>query len=131
MATRRNYAVRNPAAPVSKGPRIRIAYETWTPEDVEFGDTDDTGWLDEEGVSMRPDEYDQEEGRTVVDMAVKFLREEGATEPSSSRFHKGIWYTAYESPDFRTGEQTVKSYHLVGFSEARQRAIFEQMRRRR
>ena len=29
--------------------KILTTYEIWTPEDVEAGDTDDRGWIDEEG----------------------------------------------------------------------------------
>lgn len=126
-------ARRNTAAPVGKGPRILISYEVFTPESVEEGEAEERGWIDEEGVSMRPDKYDQAEGLTVVDEAVKFLRDEGVIEASSSQFHKGIWYIGDTSQNFRTGEDTVNHYHLVDFSQAQEREVYERLfpRRRR
>ena len=71
-------------------PKIRISYETWDEDSVDAGETDDKGWENEEGVSMQPDQYDLEEGLTPVDLAVKFLTDNGPMEASSSHFNSGV-----------------------------------------
>lgn len=129
-APRNNPGKSHDPRPGSK--RIAITFETITPESAEQGDAADRGWIDEDGVEMTPDEYDREEGITAVDKAVKFLKYEGASEPSSSHFYEGVWYTAYETDtDYSTGETTNKSYHLKGFTKAEQEAIFNKMKSRR
>ena len=117
---------RNSAQPV-----IKETFTLYTPESVEAGDAAESGWIDEEGVDMTPDEYDVEEGVTAVDKAVKHLRSEGASEPSSSFHHKGVWYCSMHEPDFRTGEQEERCFHLHGFSPEEEHSIFQQMAARR
>ena len=121
MARRRN----------SAKPVIKETFTLYTPESVEAGDAAERGWIDEEGADMTPDEYDREEGLTAVDKAVKHLRNEGATQASSTDFHKGIWYSSMHAEDPRTGEQEEHGFHLDGFSPEEERAIFEQMTARR
>lgn len=111
-------------------PVIRESFTLYTPESVERGDAAEHGWIDEDGVEMTPDEYDAEEGLTAVDKAVKHLRSEGATEASASHFHPGVWYLSMHDPDFRTGDQEERSFHLDGFTLEQERAIFEQMTKR-
>lgn len=114
MARRRN----------ASKPVIRESFTLYTPESIEAGDAAEHGWIDEEGVDMTPDEYDVEEGVTAVDKAVKHLRSEGASEPSSSSFHPGIWYASMHDADMRTGEQEEHHFHLDGFSPEEQREVF-------
>lgn len=114
MARRRN----------ASKPVIRESFTLYTPESVEAGDAAEHGWVDEEGVDMTPDKYDVEEGVTAVDKAVKHLRSEGASEPSSSSFHPGIWYASMHDADMRTGEQEEHHFHLDGFSPEEQREVF-------
>lgn len=108
-----------------KNPLIKITYEIITPESAEQGDVEERGWVDEDGISMKPDKYDTQDGITAVDKAIKLLEEDGASEPSSSSFHSGIWYSndRYDE-DYSTGAIESRSYHLKGFSEAEERAIF-------
>ena len=73
--------------------RIATTYQIITPESAEQGDYDSQGWEDEEGESMIPDQYDAEDGITAVDKAVKFLKNNGGNEPSSSQFNTGVWYS--------------------------------------
>jgi len=115
----------------SRDPRITTAYERWTHEDVEAGDTDDRGWIDEEGSSMAPDEYDIEEGLTPVDLAVKFLRYEGVSEASNyPRWQPGTWYeSSYEDP--YSGEREYKHYFLEDFTPAEEREVYEELKRLR
>lgn len=74
-------------------PKIRIYYETWDEDSIDTGETNDRGWEDEAGVSMQPDQYDIEEGLTPVDLAVKFLTDNGPLQASSSSFAPRVWYT--------------------------------------
>lgn len=109
-------------------PRIRISFEQLTPESAEHGDISDSGWVDEDGVSMVPDEFDKEEGLSCADLAAAYLKREGAVEASSSRFHPGVWYsTGFSTIDYATGTEEQRSYHLVDFSEAEERQTWDKM----
>lgn len=105
--------------------RILVTYEIITPESAEEGDAAERGWVDDEGSSMEPDEYDLEEGITAVDNAVKFLCHDGATEASSYPFSVGTWYTTEGDPDYRTGETEYHSYHLKDFTPEEERVIYD------
>lgn len=112
--------------------RIRISYARTTPESSANGDTSETGWIDEDGVSMNPDDWDIEDGVRAVDKAVDFLRREGATQPSSSHFHPGVWYsTGYTVVDYTTNEDEERCFHLSGFDPKEEQEIFNEMRQRR
>lgn len=113
----------NKAASDAAVPHIVSYYETYTPEDVEVGDAGERGDLDD--VTIELDEYDIEEGLTVVDLAVKYLKECGAYEPSSMPFSVGTWYSTEASEDYRTGNNTIESYHLKGFSPDQQKQIYK------
>jgi len=108
-----------------KDKKITTTYQTTTPESLEDGDVSDSGWYDEDGESMMPDEYD-EDGITAVDKAAEFLKDHYADEPSSSSFQSGVWYSA-TSPDenYSTGENTYYSYHLEGFTEEEEYEIWK------
>jgi hypothetical protein len=58
---------------------IKITYAVMTPESAEEGDYAERGWVDEQGHDCEPDEWDREEGLDRVDLAVKFLQDEGAS----------------------------------------------------
>ena len=111
-------------------PRIRVSYSQTTPESAEAGDFSESGWIDEEGKEMTPDRWDREEGLTAVDLAVKFLRDEGANETSGSHFHPGVWYYSDWQTDYHTGTQEERSYHLVDFSPEEEQAIWTKMHER-
>lgn len=114
------------AEPQDDRHRVIVSYyETWSPEDVEIGDTDDKGELDAWEVEV--DEYDREEGLDHTDIAADYLIDKGVSEPSSSHFHPGIWYTMYGDSDFRTGDRTNESYHLKGFSEDEEKEVYEKV----
>lgn len=112
-------------------PKITITFQVLTPESAEHGDYEETGWIDDEGVDMTPDEYDTEEGLTAVDKAVEFLKDKGAWEASSYPFHPGTWYTqtepAHDRAYFEQGREETHSFHLEGFSEAEQKAIYDKV----
>ena len=117
-------------AGVPREKRIAIAYEIVTPESAEQGDVAERGWIDEVGVDMTPDRYDIEDGETAVSKAVEFLKNEGATEPSSSMFHDGVWYTAYYGQNPRDGSEESRSFHLRGFTPEEEEAIYKEMTKR-
>ena len=96
--------------------RIRISYDRTTPESVDDGDFSESGWDDEEGVSMEPDEFDIEEGRDVIDKTVEFLRNEGASDDFGSGDDRS-YGTAWNTVDYRTGEEERKGYHLSGYTD--------------
>ena len=96
---------------------IRTTYEIVTPESAEEGDADERGWIDEDG-----EEYSVKE-------AAEFLI---GTEPSSSFFHSGIWYTHYGyDTDFETGGEESRSYHLTKFSPEDEKLIYESVQKGR
>lgn len=110
-------------------PRILISFSRTTPESAEDGDFSETGWIDEEGVEMTPDidyEDDDPYKETVASKAIAFLKDEGACYASSSDFYPGVWYTTeYQTLDYHTGEEEEKSYHLKGFTEEEEQAIYQ------
>lgn len=127
----RERRVRRNRNPRVRTPMIAVTYDIVTPESAEQGDYAESGWIDEEGQDMTPDSYDREEGITAVDKAVKFLKYEGAREPSTSHFHPGVWYINDEhDTDYRTGAVESRSYHLRNFSQHQEREIFNRMKRR-
>lgn len=115
--------------------RITKTFQTVTPESAEQGDFADSGWIDEVGTEIAPDdldleEYDDDELRAVVSLAVNEITSEGGVEPSSSRWHSGVWYTSIDPDrDYSDGSETTYSYHLDGFSEAEEQAIFAELKR--
>lgn len=104
--------------------RIATTYQIVTPESAEQGDYAESGWEDEEGESVEPDEFD-DEGTTVVDKAVKWLLDKGAIEASSSSFHSDVWYTSAEDINYSTGSFTTYNFHLRGFTPEEQEAVFD------
>jgi len=113
-------------------PRITITFSQITPESAEQGDHSDSGWIDEEGVPMEPDNFDYEEGLGVADLAAKYLQREGATEASASFFHPGVWYsTGYQTIDYGTGTEEERNYHLKDFTEDEERQVWNLLHPRR
>jgi len=104
-------------------PRYSVHSETWTPEAVEAGDTDDRDTLADRE-PLTPDEWDKEEATEagidpVVYLAVEVLRKWYATEPSDSREGVPCWFnTADPDRDYTTGEDTYHSVHFDGLTPA-------------
>ena len=108
---------------------VNVYFARVTPESAEDGDFSETGVVDE-GISLEPDEDEREDGLTAVDLAVKLLKHEGATQPSSTHFHKGIWYASgFEVVSYRTGEEEERTFHLKGFTEREEREVFNEVAR--
>lgn len=83
--------------------KIKTTYSCVTPESASIGDFSETGWIDKEGEFFS----------NAVD-AVMWLQNQGASQPSSSMFHDGIWYSAHEYiSDYQTGEETTESFHIT------------------
>lgn len=83
-----------------------------------------------EGEAMRPWVASTERrahrgGGDDVDFAIDYLHDNGATQPSSTDFHKGIWYIAAGTQSPVTGQTTSYTYHPHGFSEAEERGIYD------
>jgi len=106
---------------------ITVSYDIVTPESAEEGDVAESGWEDEEGVDMTPDEIDIEDGLSAVDKAVDYLQKNGPMEPSSSRFAPRTWYTHQEGQDPSDGSYTSYSYHLNGFTQDEELEIYQRM----
>ncbi len=105
--------------------RIKIAYDIVDEESVQVGDFAETGWIDEKGVEVDPDECDINEADgieadAIVNLAVEIIQQNGGVEASSSRFHEGVWFTQI---DCEMNEQRY-SFHLDGFTEEEQRTIY-------
>lgn len=142
------------------GRKITTTYEIYTPESIEAGDTEETGWVNEDGQSMEPDEYDIEEGKEkygegitvsrrgafgvtepayvglglsdvslgAVYLAVKFLRDEGASDQGFSNNDMYYGETTQNRAYFEQGIDERHTYHLVNFDEDELKAIHAAMR---
>ncbi len=110
--------------------RIKISYETVTPESAAEGDIADNGWENEEGVCCDPDDCDIEEYESefsaVVALAVNAIG--GGVEASDyPGCHPGYtWYTEIDGDiDYADGSEKRLSYHLDGFTADEELAIYE------
>ena len=95
--------------------------------DGELVDPDTT----EDVQDCTPDQYDTDDGLTAVDLAVKYLQDNGVTETSTSPVPAtgsmtGIWFSYVDGSyvsDYYTGERTELSAHPEGFTDSEVRAI--------
>ena len=115
-------------------------YEIISYEDAEVGEAGERGYADESGnhfetypediagddlprITFEIDEYDIEDGITIADKVGKFLEREGVTESSSSPWSPGSWFSTEGIEDYRTGDRTIYSYHLYGFTPEEEEQI--------
>ncbi len=77
-----------------------------------------------EEVEIFVDEYDAEDGLTMVDAAVAHLTSEGAAHASASHFHPGVWYLS-DSRLMNDGTYEESTWHLRGFEESEEAQIFK------
>jgi hypothetical protein len=61
---------------------VRSTYENWDEDSLEAGDTDDKGWLNEEGDSYDPDDYHFYEPLLPAESLAEFLQGKGASRHS-------------------------------------------------
>lgn len=80
---------------------------------LRISDVEERGWDNEEGELMEN-----------VREAVEWLTEHGPLEPSSSSFHRGIWYTHYGEQG-RHGAQRNESFHIAGATQSQEQRIFD------
>lgn len=98
-----------------------VTYETWSPDDIEAGDTDTRGF-DVEREPIEPDSYDIDEAREegvdpVVYLAVRVLREYYATEASDWPTEGRCWFAATEAEeDYATGDKIYRHVHFDGLT---------------
>jgi hypothetical protein len=109
--------------------RIRITYQTVTEESAENGDYADSGWIDEEGVCTDPDDCDVEFADSEIDAVVACALSvigsgcEASDYPRCCPGH--TWYTECDGDtDYSDGSVTTKSFHLDGYTEEEERAIY-------
>ena len=123
----------------SKPRAIATAFTTVTPESAEAGDYASRGWEDKDGDDIEIDTVDIENQvdvgssapvtDAIVDKAVQWLRDHGANETSSSRFHPGTWYeTAFEM-DYSSGEEKQEEFFLRNFTSQEEKLIFDRFHR--
>lgn len=106
-------------------PIIKTAFGIVTEESSMEGDAAEHGWIDEAGHDCAvPDDNDED---TVVDIAVRFLRDNGACHASSSHFHPGMWYSTEAEQDMYDGSYETRSFHLSGFTDEQEREIAYRM----
>lgn len=125
--------------------QIFLTYDLVTPESAEQGDTSEHGFMSPGNYDhpMDPEcvgaafeawkaenvvpcwEEETDDDLSPVEHAIRFLRSGGYSEPSSSVFHAGVWYSwADRESDYRSGESRGQSAHLEGFTVAEQREIW-------
>lgn len=109
---------------------IKTCYEIRTEESGNCAECAETGYIDEDGVSMELDRWDRDEDMTVIGKVVEFLDGHWISEASSSEFHPGVWYTAKGETDYVNGETEDLSYHLYGFTEDEERRIYDEVKHR-
>jgi hypothetical protein len=103
--------------------KLRVTYEIITPESAENGEVVERGWIDEEGVDMRPDEYDADDGLTATDLAVNYMLDnmgaDGIEASCSGELSERDWWTSYKvDEDLFNGAIENRSFHPVGFTTA-------------
>lgn len=93
-----------------KGKRITSSYEIWDEDSLEAGETDDKGWVDEEG-----EEFISDEDGTAVEKAIEFLKKNSVQKPIASSYHEYTTNTYRDNGDQdRNGDMKYISYHVVG-----------------
>ena len=112
--------------------RIKISYDVVTPESAKIGDFADSGWEDEEGVCIDPDELDVEEAGSelaaVVKSAVKIIGNGVEASDYPNCYPGCTWYTEIDAEmDYSDGSEKRLSYHLEGFSEEEELAIYAEL----
>jgi len=96
--------------------RVKSTYDIITEESSKEGDFAESGWLDEEGEIFNS-----------AEQVIRHLSDEGVIEPSSSCFHKGVWYSTEAQQDMNTGAYKSQSYHLHGATLHQERKIYKRL----
>jgi hypothetical protein len=97
---------------------IKVYFSIVSPESAEEGEEAETGEEDEH-------EIEPSYGETFADVAVKYLKHQGTSDSG------GDWFESEVDMDYRTGAQTLYSFHLKGFTDAEEKEIWRRMGKRR
>jgi hypothetical protein len=113
---------------------IATAFTTVTEESSRLGDYASRGWEDKEGDDIEVDENDIEsqvdDGSrepvtdAIVDKAVRWLRDHGASASSSTKFQQGTWYETEFEMDYSSGEERQEEFFLRNFTEHEEKLVF-------
>jgi hypothetical protein len=116
--------------------KIMVTYSIVTPESAAEGDSADNGFIDVPtgkylSMSTQRAKAMKARGQSVrtVEEAAEFISTYGPAsrpdvEPSSSSYHRGIWYTANYDSDSREWSEE-RSFHPEGFSLSEERQLFD------
>ena len=114
--------------------RVRVTFEEITPG-AEDGDEHEveSGWEDEDGAVMEEYVRDDDD-EPIVAATARFILHGGHVEASTSPgWHKGVWYSQTDSAQgrdyFERGIERRLSYHLDGFTEEEERAVYNEIQR--
>jgi hypothetical protein len=103
---------------------VRVSFSKIKFDDDGSGNYEDEhGWVDEFGVDMEPDEFEEEDGVDAVLKTIRYLQNEGATGASSYPFTIDTWYET-QSERQNDGWYYEQHYHLSGFSEEEQARVY-------
>jgi hypothetical protein len=100
--------------------RLDVTYQIVTEESAEQGDVAESGYEDENV------EFD-----SVYEM-IDYMIKEGASEPSSSSFHDGIWYSMsdpiYDRAYFEEGQSKSLSFHPKEITAEEGKIVFDSIK---
>lgn len=118
-------------------PGFYVTFDVVTEESAEHGEADRRGWWGPGGweyddkpespaYSFDPDDFDVDEhadlGGSIVEWAVKLLRDEGATHFSGSD-----WFSTEPELDIHDGSRLTRSFHFHGFSDELMQRVIEEV----
>ena len=112
--------------------KIMVTYSIVTPESAAEGDSADNGFIDVptgKYLSMNTQRARAMKARgqsvRTVEEAAEFISTygHGRLEPSSSSYHRGIWYSVKYDSDTEMSEE--RSLHPEGFSLSEERQLFD------
>ncbi len=98
-------------------PTIKITYDIVTHESAALGDFAETGWINKKGITF-----------DSIQECAEYLVDQGPFEPSSSLFHKGIYYTQADPDiDLHTGDQERYTFHCYNMSEKQELELYTRL----
>lgn len=93
--------------------KLSKTYETWSIDTIEIGTTNNRGY-----------EYKDKPFDSIADI-VNEIMSEGSVEPSSSIYHRNIWYSSIDADvDYKTGDSTGYSFHPSDMTEDQERYLY-------
>lgn len=120
---------------------IATAFTTVTPESAAAGDYASRGWEDQDGDAIEVTADDIAEAHemgshapvtdAIVEKAVQWLRDHGASGASSTRFQPGTWYETEFEMDYSSGEEKQEEFFLRNFTTQEEQRIFDDFKRGR